>query len=132
MQIRNHASDTISLGWRRALNQQLIEIQSRCDKSNWDGYLALPISQKTMLAAMVFLSLLPDYIEMPDIVPEPTGEIGFLWEKGEDITFLVSVNADTIVFVELFGSNKNHGERKFLYNLPPNIEKTLLDYFCIL
>jgi flagellar hook-length control protein FliK len=130
-QILNHASETISLGWRKALNQQLMDMQSRNNKSGWDGYQANPISQQTMFAAMIFLTLLPDYIEMPDIVPEPTGEIGFLWEKGEDITLLISISPETIVFVELSGSSKSHGERKFPRELPSNIKKTLFDYFRI-
>lgn len=129
MRIRNHASETISLGWREALNQQIIEIQSRCNKSGWDGYDATPIDKKTMFAAIIFLKLLPDYIAIPDIVPEPSGEIGFSWEKGDDVIFVVSVSSETIVFVELFGPNKNHGERQFLSELPINIERTLLDYF---
>jgi len=130
-QISNHASETISLGWREHLKQQLLEIQSRCNQSGWDGYQAAPICLKTLLAAIEFLKLLPNYIEMPDIVPEPTGEIGFLWEKGEDITLLVSVSPETIVVVELLGSSKSHGERTFPNRLPTNIEKTLLDYFRI-
>ncbi|MGC1878629.1 MAG: hypothetical protein WA347_05395 [Rhabdochlamydiaceae bacterium] len=131
VEIRNHASETISFGWRKVLIQQLREIQSRNDKAGWDGYQAIPITRQTMFAAIIFLMLLPDYIEIPDIVPEPTGEIGFLWEKENDITFIVSVSSETLVFVELFGSSKSHGERKFLRELPDNIEKTLLNYFRI-
>ncbi len=130
-QISKHASETITLGWREDLKQQLSEIQSRCDTNGWDGYEAIPISSKTLWAAIHFLTLLPDYIEMPDIVPEPTDEIGFLWEKREDITLLVSVSPETIVFVELFGSSKNHGELAFPSRLPTNIERMLLDYFRI-
>lgn len=87
------------LNSREDLKQQLLEIQERCDTYGWDGYAATPISSKTRLLAISFLELLPDYIEIPDIVPEPTGEIGFLWEKEDDITFLVSVGNETIVSV---------------------------------
>jgi hypothetical protein len=106
-------------------------IQSKYSENGWDGYEAAPINLQTMYAAIIFLELLPDRIEMPDIVPEPTGEIGFLWTKGKDVTFVVSVSPDTITFAGLLGSNKNHGETKFLNELPINIEKILLDYFRI-
>ncbi len=130
-EIRNHSSQTFSLGWREILNQQLIDVFARCHGQGWDGYDASPIDYFSIYAASRFLDLLPDDIEIPDIVPEPTGEIGFLWSKGKHVTFVVSVNPDTITFAGLLPTSKNHGEAKFLNELPSAIEKILLDYFAL-
>ena len=129
--IRNHVSQTISLGWRETLNQQLMDVYSRCIEENWDGYDAIAINRSAIYAALIFIELLPDGIRVPEIVPEPTGEIGFEWTNGKYATFVASVNPQIITFAGLFGSGKNHGEVKFLNTLPSIIEKILLDYFVL-
>lgn len=131
IKIRNHASQSISLGWREPLNQQLMDVLSKCNLHGWDGYDANPINHFSIYAASRFLDLLPNNIEIPEIVPEPTGEIGFLWTKGKYLTFVVSVNPDKIIYAGLLGASKNHGETKFLNELPYVIERILLDYFVL-
>lgn len=131
IKIRNHTSQSISLGWRENLNQQLMDVLSRCNVQGWDGYDANPIDRFSIYAASRFLDLLPDNIEIPEIVPEPTGEIGFLWSKGKHVTFVISVNPDKIIFAGLLGASKNRGETKFLNELPHTIERILLDYFAL-
>lgn len=131
IKIRNHRSQSISLGWREPLNQQLMDVLTKCNSQGWDGYDANPIDHFSIYAASRFLDLLPDNIEIPEIVPEPTGEIGFLWSKGKYITFVVSVNPDKIIFAGLLGASKSHGETKFLNELPCAIERILLDYFVL-
>jgi hypothetical protein len=132
LQVRNHASETISFGWRNALMQELIELQMRNDKPGWDGYDALPITKETVMAGIVFLMGLPDCVAIPDIVPEATGEVGFFWEKDEGKQFSISIGVSSLVFAGLIGPKKIHGEMKFLTNtLPENLEQILLDYFTI-
>ncbi len=130
-QLRNHVSDTISFGWREILIQDLIEVQSRCNESDWDGYGAVPITKQTMLAAVTLLRFLPDYMMAtpPDIVPEPTGEIGFSWVKNADMHLVVAVSKESIAFAQLIGSKKLHGEMKFLSDFPTDVGKTVLEYF---
>ncbi|WP_068470548.1 hypothetical protein [Candidatus Protochlamydia phocaeensis] len=129
--IRNHTSQTMSLGWRETLNQQLMDVYSRCCEENWDGYDAVAINRSAIYATSIFIELLPDGIKIPEIVPEPTGEIGFEWTNGKHAIFAVSVNSQTITFAGLFGSGKSHGEVKFLNVIPSIIEKILLDYFVL-
>lgn len=127
--IFNDELKTMSLGWRNSLIQDLEEIQDECSEKNWDGYQADPISPLTIAAGKEFLRLLPDHIAKPEIVPETEGEIGFLWKKGREITFLLSVNSKTIFFVEKVGSYKSHGEMKLQSSLPDKIKETLLNHF---
>lgn len=131
LKIRIHTSQTIFLGWREILNQKLMDVYSKCHLEGWDGYDAKAIDRFSIYAASRFLDLLPDNIEVPDIIPESTGEVGFLWSKGKNITFAVSVNPNTITFAGLFGMNKNHGEFNFQNELPCPIEKVLSDYFVL-
>jgi hypothetical protein len=133
LQVRNHASETISFGWRNALAQQLIELQSRNSEPGWDGYDALPITKQTMMAGISFLMKLPDCVSIPDLVPETTGEVEFFWEKDDGKQFSISIGVSSLVFAGIIGSKKFHGEMKLLTaELPENIEQPLLDYFIIL
>lgn len=129
--IRAHNSRTISFGWKESLYQYLVDICSRCKEENWDGYDARPINQNNFYAASILLDLLPDNVGIPDIIPEPTGEIGFEWSKGKDLIFVLSVNPDTITFAGVLGVNKFHGETKFTNELPENIKRMLFDYFIL-
>lgn len=108
-----------------------MDVYSRCSEENWDGYGAIAINRSAIYAATIFIELLPDNIKIPEIVPEPAGEIGFEWVNGKYATFVASITPQTITFAGLFGSGKSHGEVKFLNELPSVIEKILLDYFVL-
>jgi hypothetical protein len=127
-QIHNHTEDAIFFSWKAIVRHDLIEAYQNCNEQDWNGYDATPITAQTMLAGMTLLELLPDCM-MPEVVPEPTGKIGFLWEKSPSASFVIAVNSDSIAFAESIGSRKRHGETIFLSTLPDDIEKTLLDYF---
>lgn len=126
--IQNHTSQSISLGWRAILNEQLLDLFFECQLEGWDGYDANPINLHTLSSASRFIELLPNNIETPDIVPEPSGEVGFLWSR-KHLTFVISINPDQIIYAGVLASSKLHGEYKFLNELPPHLEQILLDYF---
>jgi len=114
--------------WKEPLRQKLIQVQSVRTEAGWDGYDATPISRDTVSAATIFLVSLPDSIHVPEIVPDPAGEIAFVW-KSLHADFLVSVSPETLIFAGILESNKIHGELKFSEKIPSHIEKPLLDYF---
>ena len=127
--IRDHAAQTISFGWRDTVSDRLVEFQTRYGEVGWDGGDALPIGLHAVLESRIFVELLPDGLSTPDVLPESSGEIGFEWRSGSDIVFSVSVNPDSLVYAGLLGSEKSHGETKFLNEVPKKISDILSEYF---
>jgi len=63
---------------------------------------------------------------MPEVVPEPSGEIGLEWSKGKDKVFVVSLSGkNEIVYAGLFGINKVHGVEYFGDAVPSTILENL-------
>jgi len=98
----------------------LRETYQECYEENWDGYNALPISQATYDEAVRFLNALPSWLPIPEIVPEPSGDIGFEWNFGKDRILAASVNGTNhITYAGLLGTgNKAHGTEVFDGSFP--------------
>ncbi|VAX29660.1 hypothetical protein MNBD_NITROSPIRAE03-84 [hydrothermal vent metagenome] len=121
------STETIGRPLKEAL-QSLKEVFQECSEEGWDGYDALPISEEAYLETRRLLESLPltSFIPMPEIIPEPTGDIGLEWSKGPDMVFVISVRGkNEIVYAGLFGRNKTHGIEYFSESLPPVIIENL-------
>lgn len=116
----NRAVTWDHLGQSRAA---LDEIYHECTESNWDGYGALPVAEPAYDEAVRFLEALPSWLPIPEIVPEPSGEIGFEWNLGKNQVFVVSVNGtNRITYAGLLGTgNKAHGTELFDGSIPQTI-----------
>ncbi len=105
--------------------KELYGIYRECSSPNWDGYDANPITKNTLNQAIRIMELLSnDYLNLsiPDIVPEPDGDIAFEWEKNDEQTFVFSINENkTINYAGIFGPNTVHGNEMFIDTLPPAI-----------
>jgi hypothetical protein len=111
---RNHAEDAIN---------SLKKIFSECSEDGWDGYDAKTISQVTFDEAYKFLNSLPSWLSMPEIVPEPNGDIGFEWYFGKDKVFIVSVEGlGQLSYAGILGLGvKAHGAEIFDGTIPKSI-----------
>ena len=69
----------------------LFEVYRECSYSDWDGYDAVAISEDAYEEAQKIINLLPSSIPMPEIVAEPTGDIGFEWRRDKRQVFVLSV-----------------------------------------
>ena len=98
----------------------LRETYEECAAGNWDGYGALPISQTTYDEALRFINALPSWLPTPEIVPEPSGDIGFEWNFGKNRVLAASVNGtNRIAYAGLLGTgNKAHGTEVFDGSIP--------------
>lgn len=120
-------SITITLGrpleeMRDALN----EIYRECSQANWDGYGAAAISEDTYEEANRIINLLPSSIPMPEILAEPTGDIGFEWNKGKGQVFAFSVRGKhLIIFAGIIAGNKVHGSEYFEDTIPLMIRQRI-------
>jgi len=94
---------------------ELARVAKACSQRGWDGYDAQPISRQTQLNARVFLEDLPMWLQAPDIVPEPDGEIAIEWDLGPGRIFSVSIgDTGKLHYAGLFqGGVERHGVEPF-------------------
>ena len=108
--------------------QSLREIYRECSEEGWDGYDALPITGSAYVEAKRLIESLPltSFFPMPEVVPEPNGEIGLEWYRKSRLVFIASVSGrNEIVYAGLFGANKTHGTEYFGDSLPSVILENL-------
>lgn len=110
----NHVEGTVS---------SLDETYRECSKSNWDGYGAAPLSEAAYQEAKIFLNSFPLWLPLPEIVPEPTGDIGFEWNVGKNRIFVASVNGTHVIaYAGILGKgNKTHGTEIFDGSTPEKL-----------
>lgn len=117
-----------TLGQLDGALQTLEGVFMECSEKGWDGYDARPISEAAYIEAGRLIESLPitPLIPTPEIVPEPSGEIGLEWSKGRRQVFIASVNGQNeIVYAGLYGTNKIHGTEYFGDTLPSIIFENL-------
>lgn len=97
----------------------LFAVYKECAEADWDGYGAAPITADAHEEAKRIITLLPSSLRMPEIVAEPTGEIGLEWRRGRGQIFVMSVSGrHQINYAGLFSGNKIHGSEYFDETLP--------------
>lgn len=101
----------------------LTEMYKNCSKANWDGEGAEPISEPAYLEAARFIRLLPVVLPMPEIAPEPNGQIGLEWHLRRDHMFVVAFGGNQLItFAGLFGpETRVHGTEPFSDSLPESV-----------
>ncbi len=120
--ILEQLGQTETLGSRSEILRSLDDIFGECSEEGWDGYDAPPITEEAYLEAKRLILSLPitSFMPMPEIIPEPTGEIALEWSKGSRQIFIASVSGkNEITYAGLFGLNKTHGQEYFGDSLPP-------------
>lgn len=100
----------------------LLAVYKECLKADWDGYGAAAINRDAYEEAKKIIKMLPSSIRMPEIVAEPSGEIGLEWRRGKGQIFVMSVSGrHRINYAGLFSGNTIHGSEYFDENLPVRI-----------
>jgi len=100
--------------------EKLEEVYRQCSFDDWDGYDAAAISKETYFEARRLLRLIPSSCPLPDILPEPEGEIGFEWYRGKGFSFVISVGGNNIItYAGQFGENNEiYGSECFRDSMP--------------
>jgi len=124
------SAESIVNGWRDVLLSHIYEIFNECSIVGWDGYEAKPVSRTSAEGAERFINLLPDRIQLPEIYPEQDGYIAFEWHTDKDKIFSVTISDKLLIYAGIFSVNsKQHGEEKFLNEIPETIENILFKNF---
>jgi len=119
--VESNQSYSAILGKNNEMQQELNELFLECSENDWDGYDANSLIESAYFEAMRFIQSISSIhsFPTPEIVPEPTGEIGFEWYKENRQVFIVSVSGkNELVYAGLFGPNKVHGTEYFGDSLP--------------
>ncbi|MCP4252475.1 MAG: hypothetical protein GY775_03505 [Candidatus Scalindua sp.] len=118
---------TETLGQSDKALQSLDKECDECSVEGWDGYDALPITKSTYNEAKRLIESLPlTTFPIPEVVPEPSGDIGLEWYREERQVFVASVSGrNEIVYAGLLGVNKLHGTEYFGDLLPTVILENL-------
>ena len=115
----------ISRYWSATLDEaleNLAELKQECAKPAWDGYDAQPVNEKTLEQLVTFLQALPENVPVPDLVPEPDGEVAVEWQNGARRVFSVSIGPrERLSYAGLLGANRWHGVDQFFGNVPSEI-----------
>ena len=120
----------VSFAWRDLLLGEIVEIVQSCSTEGWDGYDAAPVSPESGGRAEQLIGLLPEGIQAPNVVPEPTGDIGFEWFRGNGKHFTLGITGPAIVYAGIFGGScKKYGEEHFIGELPEEVLAILTSYF---
>jgi len=120
----------ISFSWRETLRDELDEIVQDCSSPGWDGYDAEAVSVESAVVAQELIDVLPENIQVPTLVPDPSGEIALEWRTGGQKYFSISVSANSLVYAGIFGGFcKKYGEERFFGTIPASILHILTHYF---
>lgn len=112
--------------YKYSLFSEIYSIYNEHLEPDWDGYDAIPISEKTIDKALNLARLLPAGIPLPEVIPEPTGEIAFEWYRDKTHVFIISVGESNIVsYAGLFGKQIQAHGTEYIDN---HIPRTLLNH----
>ena len=122
-------SESISLGWRSRLINELLSIETECAEEGWDGVDALPIARRSLYAAKAFIDALPENVDVPDVIPENTGTISFDWVSRKGQIFSVSISECDYIFAGNVHGRQFNGKGRFQDELPEEIALELAKHF---
>ncbi|MEW5975842.1 MAG: hypothetical protein AB1898_08550 [Acidobacteriota bacterium] len=94
--------------WLPVFESALHGIKAECTRANWDGPDSIPVSEEAIrLTAQIghaLYNMMPTGTPVPDLIPEPDGEICISWSVSSYRSFSLSVGARRkINFAAQFG-----------------------------
>jgi len=124
------ATRPVSLGWRRHLSDQAKTLGHECSRQGWDGYEANPILPEAVSRALLLIELLPEGTEIPELVPDPVGEISFEWSDRHDRILSVTPRKGVLVYAAILGhDHTQYGKAPVRDSWPAEIQSILTRYF---
>lgn len=125
-----HLGQTASASSWRTVRQQLNEIVLECAEQGWDGYDARPVDRDAVLNATMALSFIPRSVRTPDVVPEPSGDVGLEWRDDRGSVFVMGFSSrNEIHFAGIScDGGKIYGSERFVAELPTELLKHIVRF----
>lgn len=126
-----HASEPISLGWKRSLHDDIAELKTECAEEGWDGYGADPLSDEAEFRAHYLIDIAPDSIRPPTIVPSPEGEISLEWHNDRNRSLSVTPLGDhLLIYAAILGLEQTRfGREPYSDSWPSSLLTLLREFF---
>ncbi len=101
------------------LRNSLYDRYRECSQPDWDGYGAQAVTEDAYAEAQRIIDALPSWLPAPEIVAEPSGDVGFEWYKDRGQVFALSVSGrHRIIYAGIFAGDKEHGSVYFEETMP--------------
>jgi len=109
-----------------AVANQFLKIQQECSSEGWDGYDAKRVEDKILGNAISFVNSLDEKIPIPEICPEPDGEIAVEWYGENKSTISISIGVgDIINYAAIFPDQHKANGTDAL----KNENKTIIEFY---
>src|SRR5277367_4281772 len=127
---RRFQSEFLATDCKKML-EELFAVSEECEKPNWDGYGALPITSETYKVAYRLIETLPPGIAPFSIGAEPDGHITLEWYRDPRHVLSISIRSEgDLHYAALLGLSTRMGTEPFLGEVPEVvlnlISKTML------
>ena len=110
------------------LKAEAREVAQECSKADWDGYDAEPVTEAAVADICLLIDALPEGIEKPDVVPEPTGCICLEWQ-GDEQALILNLEPAKVGCAFLSGEHREARSDKFDGGLSSRVKEILLKRF---
>lgn len=117
---RQHLLNSYTFGQQasNSLNE-LYDAYKECQRKNWDGYDAMPVSPNAFNVAYEFIQALPLGMPAPSIGAEPDGHLTLEWYRSPRRMLSVSASPDSeLHYAALIGTSKRFGTEPFYGEVP--------------
>lgn len=124
-EVCGHMEQAVSAARWRAVRKHLAEVAQECAEPGWDGYGARPVDPEAVLNATMALNFIPRSVRTPDVVPEPSGDIGLEWRDGQGSMFVMGFSGgNQIHFAGIScDGGKVYGSERFVAELSAKLLK---------
>jgi len=98
---------------------ELYRVFDECRETNWDGFGAAPVSERTFELASDFLRSLPLGTTAPSLGAEPDGHLTLEWYRSPRRILSVSISPEgDLHYAALIGAGKSYGTEPFYGEVP--------------
>lgn len=117
-----------SAAWKRVLTE-LKEIRRDCGSDNWDNAGSAKIESQTIESAQELIERMPNYLPLPEISPEPDGNINLEWYVDKDFVFEISVDrSKNLYYAGRLRGQKISGRKEISGPFPEVLEDHLRQF----
>lgn len=123
-----HLRESASGSERTLIDRQLDTMCLELSHAGWDGYDAEPVQRRAVEQAKVLIDTLPYGCPLPEVTPDPDGEISLDWFRDHDWQVSISVGSDCMLaYGARFGRSDVYGAEYWpTYGFPPELANKLL------
>jgi len=120
------AARSYTLGFPIPIFFEIQAVWKARQKSDWDGYGALPIKRASREDAVEFLRQLPSELVQPEVVPENDGTLALEWQRGDSVFVVSFQGSGKLVYAGDFDNDRRlRGHENLAKGIPQTIAAVL-------